>query len=126
MERITTGDASVGDKLVASFEMTRTFESRPRNVGTGHRVVLRDFGGERQAFVEFPEIYCAEFRSGLQRMIDAQASIDERRRLRTEGHDGVAVILREDDGSVVDGSVLPPSFAFQPAEKARFPIGLAA
>lgn len=126
MQQISSGDAYVGDRLVARFELARTFESRPRNIATGHRVVLRDFGGERQAFIEFPQIYCSEFRSKLQRMVDAQVSLDERRRLRDEGPSGIAVVLDEDDGSLLEGSVRPPSFASQPAEGATFPIGLAA
>jgi hypothetical protein len=126
MRQITSGDAYVGDRLVACFELARTFESRPRNIGTGHRLVLRDFGGERQATIEFPKIHCPEFRSKLQRMIDAQVSIDERRRLRDQGLAGIAVVLRYDDGSLLEGSVGPPSFAFQPAEGATFPVGLAA
>jgi hypothetical protein len=124
MEEVTTGRTYIDGIAVATFELTRTFESRPVPIAAAHQTIYRDLGGERQAFIEFPDIYCPELRARLQRMIDAQVSVDERRRLRDEGKAGVALVLEQEDGSGLDGAVGPPLFAHQPADRTRFPISL--
>jgi hypothetical protein len=125
VEEHTTGHALIDGQLVASYELTRRFHSRPVAIPTGHRISYRDLGGEGQASIIFPEIFSESLRSKLQRMIDAQVSVDERRRLRSEGP-GVLVQLESDDGSPLQAAVRPPSFPYQPADRASFPVSIAA
>jgi hypothetical protein len=125
VEEHTTGNVLIDGHLAATYELTRRFYSRPVAIPTGHRTTYRDLGGESQASIIFPEIFSDGLRSKLQRMIDAQVSVDERRRLRSEGG-GILVQLEPEDGSPVQAAVGPPSFPYQPAHRASFPVSIAA
>jgi hypothetical protein len=125
VEQQTTGTVLVDGYVAAIYELTRRFHSRPVAIPTGHRITHRDLGGEGQASIIFPEIFSDALRSKLQRMIDAQVSVEERRRLRSEGG-GVLVQLEQEDGSPMQAAVGPPSFPYQPADRASFPVSIAA
>jgi hypothetical protein len=125
VEEHTTGNVLIDGHLAAIYELTRRFQSRPVAIPVGHRITYRDLGGEGHASIVFPEIFSDALRSKLQRMIDAQVSIEERRRLRSEGG-GVLVQLVPHDGSPLQAAVGPPSFPYQPADRASFPVSIAA